>query len=197
MLILLFFFFFLMIRRPPRSTLFPYTTLFRSLKIGNVTIEPGKARVQITLEVSASNAKTGKPAEGVGKMVRIMHLVHESAGWKVWRYLSDAEDLAADLLTATTEEERQLLLSRNKERVTSELVRELNKQGRTLFSQSKYAQAQAIYEIGLSIARRLEDKTGASLILIGMGKVKYLQGNYPKAAELFQQSMKPAEGGGR
>src|ERR1022692_4042718 len=30
-LLLLFFFFFLMIRRPPRSTLFPYTTLFRSL----------------------------------------------------------------------------------------------------------------------------------------------------------------------
>src|SRR5258707_13836414 len=27
-----FFFFFLMIRRPPRSTLFPYTTLFRSEK---------------------------------------------------------------------------------------------------------------------------------------------------------------------
>src|SRR2546427_3230339 len=27
---LLLFFFFLMIRRPPRSTLFPYTTLFRS-----------------------------------------------------------------------------------------------------------------------------------------------------------------------
>src|SRR5438128_6220968 len=29
-LFLFFFFFFLMIRRPPRSTLFPYTTLFRS-----------------------------------------------------------------------------------------------------------------------------------------------------------------------
>src|ERR1041385_9295378 len=28
---LLFFVFFLMIRRPPRSTLFPYTTLFRSI----------------------------------------------------------------------------------------------------------------------------------------------------------------------
>src|SRR5258708_39907631 len=27
------FFFFLMIRRPPRSTLFPYTTLFRSLTL--------------------------------------------------------------------------------------------------------------------------------------------------------------------
>src|SRR5438477_5305759 len=31
---LLLFFFFLMIRRPPRSTLFPYTTLFRSIRRG-------------------------------------------------------------------------------------------------------------------------------------------------------------------
>src|SRR5256885_7220808 len=31
--LLCFFFFFLMIRRPPRSTLFPYTTLFRSLDV--------------------------------------------------------------------------------------------------------------------------------------------------------------------
>src|SRR5688572_31878964 len=30
----MFFFFFLMIRRPPRSTLFPYTTLFRSIVPG-------------------------------------------------------------------------------------------------------------------------------------------------------------------
>src|SRR6266516_7431301 len=30
----IFFFFFLMIRRPPRSTLFPYTTLFRSWPSG-------------------------------------------------------------------------------------------------------------------------------------------------------------------
>src|SRR2546426_9287782 len=29
-ILFLYFFFFLMIRRPPRSTLFPYTTLFRS-----------------------------------------------------------------------------------------------------------------------------------------------------------------------
>src|SRR5580698_3262649 len=30
------FFFFLMIRRPPRSTLFPYTTLFRSRRLAGV-----------------------------------------------------------------------------------------------------------------------------------------------------------------
>src|SRR3712207_7018482 len=32
------FFFFLMIRRPPRSTLFPYTTLFRSFKAASTVI---------------------------------------------------------------------------------------------------------------------------------------------------------------
>src|SRR4026207_121058 len=32
-------FFFLMIRRPPRSTLFPYTTLFRSMKLAGRTRE--------------------------------------------------------------------------------------------------------------------------------------------------------------
>src|SRR2546429_1074674 len=35
-----FFFFFLMIRRPPRSTLFPYTTLFRSNEARAQGIEP-------------------------------------------------------------------------------------------------------------------------------------------------------------
>src|SRR5256884_3523796 len=34
-----FFFFFLMIRRPPRSTLFPYTTLFRSLDVGILVVQ--------------------------------------------------------------------------------------------------------------------------------------------------------------
>src|SRR3989454_4763843 len=31
-----------MIRRPPRSTLFPYTTLFRSLKAGLMTLTGGR-----------------------------------------------------------------------------------------------------------------------------------------------------------
>src|SRR3989441_4060051 len=37
-------FFFLMIRRPPRSTLFPYTTLFRSIPYRfSLALEPGAA----------------------------------------------------------------------------------------------------------------------------------------------------------
>src|SRR5262245_66338302 len=42
-----FFFFFLMIRRPPRSTLFPYTTLFRS-RLGPAGSRPlGETELQV------------------------------------------------------------------------------------------------------------------------------------------------------
>src|SRR5256885_17062553 len=45
-IIIFFFFFFLMIRRPPRSTLFPYTTLFRSGVLDH-NIRAGAERVAI------------------------------------------------------------------------------------------------------------------------------------------------------
>src|SRR3712207_7827227 len=47
-----------MIRRPPRSTLFPYTTLFRSLWIlvGIYEMQPG----QRTIEVSRSPSGEGR-----------------------------------------------------------------------------------------------------------------------------------------
>src|SRR5256885_13068392 len=46
----LFFFFFLMIRRPPRSTLFPYTTLFRSyhLRPGSPLIDLANGGAAVT-----------------------------------------------------------------------------------------------------------------------------------------------------
>src|SRR6266436_9013702 len=43
-LLSMFFFFFLMIRRPPRSTLFPYTTLFRSRFMSLIAPMPARTR---------------------------------------------------------------------------------------------------------------------------------------------------------
>src|SRR2546422_8636099 len=48
----MFFFFFLMIRRPPRSTLFPYTTLFRSVHVRRV-LRPGGADQVLQLQALA------------------------------------------------------------------------------------------------------------------------------------------------
>src|SRR3712207_7535332 len=46
----MFFFFFLMIRRPPRSTLFPYTTLFRSTEVLSELRQGGEWRFSLPLE---------------------------------------------------------------------------------------------------------------------------------------------------
>src|SRR6266436_1314618 len=49
-------FFFLMIRRPPRSTLFPYTTLFRS-------------GPQVLVRLACVKITTQQPLNGVGNLV--------------------------------------------------------------------------------------------------------------------------------
>src|SRR5207249_11548130 len=58
-----FFFFFLMIRRPPRSTLFPYTTLFRSaMQTGacDAAITSSTSLISFRLEEVAKSLTTGR-----------------------------------------------------------------------------------------------------------------------------------------
>ena len=63
-LFVFFFFFFLMIRRPPRTTLFPYTTLFRSgqsasiVSSGAYYVEIALSGVSVGAEVSISDRKS-------------------------------------------------------------------------------------------------------------------------------------------
>src|SRR5438034_3762371 len=51
-------FFFLMIRRPPRSTLFPYTTLFRSKTIAKVGCMPSFPHLTLALSASGGGERS-------------------------------------------------------------------------------------------------------------------------------------------
>src|SRR5256885_14981451 len=62
---LFFFFFFLMIRRPPRSTLFPYTTLFRS------SPSPRHCRAR----APSSARSSGSPSDRKSTRLNSSHLV--------------------------------------------------------------------------------------------------------------------------
>src|SRR3712207_8825396 len=55
-------YFFLMIRRPPRSTLFPYTTLFRSRGAGRI------AERAATCQVDGTGTDPGQSGVGVGPL---------------------------------------------------------------------------------------------------------------------------------
>src|SRR5256885_7405944 len=71
-----FFFFFLMIRRPPRSTLFPYTTLFRSLRGLDVSIEvDGGIGPATTEEVVRAGADTLVSGQAVFKAPSYAHAI--------------------------------------------------------------------------------------------------------------------------
>src|SRR5256885_11649974 len=67
------FFFFLMIRRPPRSTLFPYTTLFRSERIASWEARP----IVLAQDSASGEAAAGLVDVGDRKSTRLnsSHLV--------------------------------------------------------------------------------------------------------------------------
>src|SRR2546425_12533343 len=50
-----------MIRRPPRSTLFPYTTLFRSLIVPRPTCAPAARRAAARRNLTAPRARRSDP----------------------------------------------------------------------------------------------------------------------------------------
>src|SRR2546423_15495807 len=76
---LCFFFFFLMIRRPPRSTLFPYTTLFRS----------GISRLDLDLSVATSGSHSGALASARSGEAR-----RHSAQFRSEEHTSELQSLA-------------------------------------------------------------------------------------------------------
>src|SRR5256885_15921315 len=64
----IFFFFFLMIRRPPRSTLFPYTTLFRSHRQHARNREDDeRAAVRHRTGPARRRSARARPAAGAGR----------------------------------------------------------------------------------------------------------------------------------
>src|SRR5256886_10437945 len=88
------FFFFLMIRRPPRSTLFPYTTLFRSLQMLS-GINSALVRIQNRDEVMA---ETCRLAHGVGGYsIAMLALINPATrmappvGWAGYEFLPRPE----------------------------------------------------------------------------------------------------------
>src|SRR5690348_17755327 len=68
-------FFFLMIRRPPRSTLFPYTTLFRSAEVYGVPFADNRGKSVITSLAGAIIPASTRSEEHTSELQSPVHLV--------------------------------------------------------------------------------------------------------------------------
>src|SRR5258708_37370201 len=96
-------FFFLMIRRPPRSTLFPYTTLFRSAMLDDVRtsvarIDAAASRAREIARGSAGQLTVGLVSSALfGTLPRALRALRQQApGVRViLREMSNAEQAEA------------------------------------------------------------------------------------------------------
>src|SRR5438876_8289267 len=69
------FFFFLMIRRPPRSTLFPYTTLFRSLVVSRLVRPELRVEIEAMAVRPRAAASRARSEEHTSELQSPVHLV--------------------------------------------------------------------------------------------------------------------------
>src|SRR5258706_12014967 len=92
-------FFFLMIRRPPRSTLFPYTTLFRSVSPAGNTATPSAGRDSSTLPFSRATASTVcRSEEHTSELQSLTNLVCRLLLEKKKKRKDTCDNLAAAIL---------------------------------------------------------------------------------------------------
>src|SRR3712207_8615891 len=97
-------FFFLMIRRPPRSTLFPYTTLFRSLAGGRITDEwaQGSGLAELTQRRLEQEMRERERIEQELRVARrtqeasLPKEVPELEGWQITSFYQPAREVGGD-----------------------------------------------------------------------------------------------------
>src|SRR5690349_22347067 len=78
-----FFFFFLMLRRPPRSTLFPYTTLFRSPTSIQTTLYPS-GKVNLVTKSYDTGLGAGAPIFGKDRKSTRLNSSHVEISYAVF-----------------------------------------------------------------------------------------------------------------
>src|SRR2546430_15732298 len=98
---LFFFFFFLMIRRPPRSTLFPYTTLFRSPAVGRADGAGGPQVAQPARQLAVAQRSEEHTSELQSQSNLVCRLLLEKKKKKNKNYCGHQQDIYHNNITTT------------------------------------------------------------------------------------------------
>lgn len=184
----------------------------KAFNIIQVQIEDRKARVRVIAEIMGVDLKTGRVPEGLGKMDRILYLVRENDGWKVWR--EAPADLFTALIQARTKQERLWLLNEERAQLTStpmsprigESHHRPSEEERSiaaavwieaLFSsadekaaQRNYDEADHLIDVGLDIAEFIRDQRSIGWSHMHRGFVLNSRARYPAALSHFRQALR-------
>lgn len=148
-----------------------------------------RARLLLAVEMSAVETKTRRPAAGFGKSLRVMECVKEENLWRVWRFASAWDDLAAALAALKTDEERQRALAEAEpELINDELTHAMGRATERLRAQGQWAQALAMMRFMQRWAEQRNDRWGQASAINSIGVVFAQQGEMRASSEQFQKA---------
>lgn len=161
----------------------------KSLDIRRVTVEGAESVVRVTVDMHATDLKSGQPATGFGRVNRTLRFIQEEGRWKLWRDGSTEEELASLLTSAPTEKDRMNLLETERELQTVELLRALRTHVENLLRQRELTRALVGLALTQSIAQKIGDEPALAFAINAQGIVHYSRGEYPQALEMFQKHL--------
>jgi CHAT domain-containing protein/Tfp pilus assembly protein PilF len=155
--------------------------------ISRLKMESDKASFRTVTNLTAINPKNNLKREQ--RIVHNFAFVKEAEQWKIWRFATVEEDLAAALVQAKTEAERAELLAQEKEFVTVGLARALNTQGDRFANRGEYSKALLIYTLAKNLTEQIGDRYEIARTYHNLGQVHRSQGNFAQAMDYFQKSL--------
>ena len=165
----------------------------RNLNLRRLAVEADRATALATVEVAAIDARINTPSQGLGKMTQNMTFVREAGEWKVWRSASAEEELAARLIAAKGETEREALLAEDEELLTPALAFALYRAGERFRFRQELEQAMTLYRLQLLVGERTANKRVVAAALHNMAMAYRAQGDYEQALDVAQRSLKLKE----
>ena len=156
----------------------------RNLSVIKVSVNGDKASARVSLETKA------QPSSAFVKMNRAMGFVKDSGTWKIWSEAAAEEELAAALVSAKNDQERDALLLQDRELVSPQLISALKLLGDRA---SDYREELRIYSLGESLAEKIGDKRSTAEMLNSVGAMHRMLADYPRAIDAIQRSLAISE----
>ena len=156
-----------------------------SLQIREIQAGDENARVRVLTEIRAEEKATGKPADGFGRMNRILILVREEDDWKVSRYFPAEDEVLDAIVAATGESERLAAATRQPELATPELVKAIHTRGFRLSNGGEYQAAMDLHLLAERLAGKIGDELGVIVSLKNQGDVHAERREHAKALGIF------------
>jgi CHAT domain-containing protein/uncharacterized protein HemY len=161
----------------------------KSLEIRRITVEGAQSNVRVTVEMNATELKSGKPAPDFGRRNRTLHFVKEDGQWKLWQYASTEEEFAHTLLAAKTENDQIALLESERELLTDELISELKKQVETFTQQGERSQAFVTLRLIQLIGEKISKESAVAFAVNRIGFIYWARGEFQRALEMFTKHL--------